>query len=78
MSLLCKYISDLTHVLRVKDAKLEDNLIYEEHLVQILDRFQKAQTQINSFGKGSIEESPSRGGHMGGLARHETKIPITF
>lgn len=31
--LLCKYISDLTHMLKVKDVKLEDNLAYKEHLV---------------------------------------------
>lgn len=36
--LLCKYISDLTNVLRVEDVEHEDNLVCQEHLVQILDR----------------------------------------
>lgn len=30
MSLLCKYISDPTHMLSVKDVELENNMIYEE------------------------------------------------
>lgn len=38
ISLLCKYISDPTHVFSVENVKLEDNLVYEELLVQILDR----------------------------------------
>lgn len=38
MSLLYKYISDLTLVLRVYDMNLEDNLVYEEYPIQILDR----------------------------------------
>lgn len=35
VSLLHKYI---TYVLRIEDVKLEDNLVYEKHLMQILDR----------------------------------------
>lgn len=35
---LSKYISDSTYVLKDKDIKLEDNLAYEEHLIQILDK----------------------------------------
>lgn len=36
--LLHKYISDSTHVLKAEDAKLKDNLIYEDCLIHILDR----------------------------------------
>lgn len=37
VSLLYKYINDLSHVLRIKDVKLEDNLVYKESSIQILD-----------------------------------------
>lgn len=33
----CNYNSDLTHVLRVEDVVVEDDMIYNECLVQILD-----------------------------------------
>lgn len=35
---LHKYINDCTYVLSVRNIKLEDDLVYEEHLVQILDQ----------------------------------------
>lgn len=38
VSLLHMYISDLTHVLEVEDVKLGDNLTYEKHPIQILDK----------------------------------------
>lgn len=38
VSLLYKYIYDLVHVLQVEDIELKDGLVYEESLVQILDR----------------------------------------
>lgn len=38
VSLLCKHISDPTHMLGVNNIKLKDNLVYEEHPIQILDR----------------------------------------
>ena len=38
ISLLRKYISDPSHVLTVDEVELKDDLIYEEHPVQILDR----------------------------------------
>lgn len=38
VSLLLKYVSNLTHVLRVDEVELEDNLVYKECLIQILDR----------------------------------------
>lgn len=41
VALLCKHINDLTHMLKTEDMELEDNLIYEKHLIQILDRWIK-------------------------------------
>lgn len=38
VSLLLKYVSNLTHVLRVDEVELEDNLVYKERPIQILDR----------------------------------------
>lgn len=35
--LLHKYINDPTYVMRIDDVELEDNLVYKEPLVQILD-----------------------------------------
>ncbi|XP_031266818.1 uncharacterized protein LOC116125233 [Pistacia vera] len=36
--LLRKYINDPSHVLRAEEVKLKENLIYDECLIQILDR----------------------------------------
>lgn len=36
--LLCKYISDLTNVLNVRDVELKDDLVYKECLIQIFDK----------------------------------------
>lgn len=41
VSLLHKYISDPTHVLRIKDVEIQINQIYEEYLIQILDKWVK-------------------------------------
>lgn len=41
VSLLYKYVYDLVHVLQVEDRELKDGLVYEENLVQILDRWVK-------------------------------------
>lgn len=38
MSLLHKYFRNLTHVLKVEEVELKDDLVYEERLVQILDK----------------------------------------
>lgn len=38
VSLLYKYISDSTDVLRVMDVKLKDNLVYNKCPIQILDK----------------------------------------
>ncbi|XP_024018709.1 uncharacterized protein LOC112090804 [Morus notabilis] len=38
VSMLCKYIADLSHVLKYEASELKPNLRYEEKLVQILDR----------------------------------------
>ena len=38
VSLLRKYISDPSHVLKIEEVELKDNLVYEERPVQILDR----------------------------------------
>lgn len=37
VKLLHKYINDPSYVIRIEDVELEENLVYEEHLVQILD-----------------------------------------
>ncbi|XP_062119367.1 uncharacterized protein LOC133833126, partial [Humulus lupulus] len=41
VSMLRKYVSDTTHVLRYEDLELQTNLSYEERPVQILDRKDK-------------------------------------
>ena len=41
VSMLRKYVSDATHVLRYEDLELQTDLAYEEQLVQILDRKDK-------------------------------------
>lgn len=38
ISLLHKQINDLTHLLRVENVELKDNLVYEECLIQILNK----------------------------------------
>ena len=38
VSMLRKYIPDLSHVLREQPVQLKENLTYEETLVQIVDR----------------------------------------
>lgn len=38
VSMLRKYISDPTYMLSIRDIELKDDLVYEEHLVQILVR----------------------------------------
>ena len=38
VSLLRKYVSDPSHVLKTEEVELNDNLTYKEHPVQILDR----------------------------------------
>ena len=38
VSMLRKYVSDPSHILSIEDVDLEENLVYEEHPVQILDR----------------------------------------
>ena len=38
VSMLRKYIPDLSHVLRDQPAELKDNLTYKEQLMQIVDR----------------------------------------
>lgn len=45
---LHKYISDHSHVLRIKDEQLSKDLSYKERLVQILDKRIK-QLRINKF-----------------------------
>ena len=37
ISMLWKYVSDTTHVLRYEDLELQTDLSYEERLVQVLD-----------------------------------------
>ena len=41
ISMLCKYISDLSHVLETPEIELRDDLSYEEQPVQILGREEK-------------------------------------
>ena len=41
ISMLCKYISDPSHVLETLEIELRDDLSYEEQPVQILDREEK-------------------------------------
>ncbi|XP_031249510.1 uncharacterized protein LOC116107370, partial [Pistacia vera] len=38
VSMLRKYVSNPSHILRLEDVDLEENLVYEEHPIQILDR----------------------------------------
>ena len=38
VSMLRKYVSDLSYILRIEDVNLEENLVYEERPIQILDR----------------------------------------
>lgn len=38
VSLLCKYISDLSHVIQLDDVQIRDNLTYETLPLQIEDR----------------------------------------
>ena len=38
VSMLRKYVSDPSHILSVEDVDLEENLLYEERPIQILDR----------------------------------------
>lgn len=38
LSLLHKYLRDPTHVLRVENVKLRNDLAYEERPIQVLDR----------------------------------------
>lgn len=38
VSMLRKYVSDPSHILSVEDVDVEENLVYEERLVQILDK----------------------------------------
>lgn len=49
VSLLRKYVDNLTHVLRVDDIKFDDNLVNKEYLVQILDR------QVKQLGNKKIK-----------------------
>ena len=41
ISMLCKYISDSSHVLEILEIELRDELSYEEQPVQILGREEK-------------------------------------
>ena len=36
--MLCKYIANPSHILMEQPIQLKENLTYEEHLVEILDR----------------------------------------
>ena len=38
VSMLCKYIADPSHILKEQPIQLKENLTYEEHPVDILDR----------------------------------------
>ena len=38
VSMLCKYIADLSHILKEQPIQLKENLTYEEHPVEVLDR----------------------------------------
>lgn len=49
VSLLHKCINDPTHMLKVNNKKLKDNLVYKEHPIHILDRLVKhVKKQANS------------------------------
>ena len=70
VSMLRKYIADPSHILKEQPIQLKENLTYEEHPVEILDR--RDQVLRN---KGIMEESYSRGSYLGARGSDAPSVP---
>lgn len=70
--LFCKYVGYPSHVMRIKDVKLDDNLIHKEQLMQILDRKVKElwnnQISLVKF----VVESQGWGSYMESGVKYDT------
>lgn len=78
VSLLRKYISDLTYMLRIKNRELKDNLDYKKHLVHILDKQVKQLRKRNLLSQGFLEESSHWRGHLRSGEEYKAEVPITI
>ena len=76
ISMLCKYISDPSHVLETPEIELRDNLSYEEQPAQILSR--EGRSFATRQYPGPLEKPPSRGGNLGAGGPNAEPIPSSL
>ena len=70
VSMLRKYVSDISHVLKYKPLDLSSELAYEEQPVQILDKKKKRTKDKEDFASESaMEKSLKRGSYVGKRGR---------
>ena len=77
VSMLRKYIANPSHIFMEQPIQLKENLTYEEHPVEILDRSDQVLRKKKSdfAGEGIMEESYSRGSYLGARGSYAPSVP---